>query len=511
MWTQGYVTEIDYTHGYYRELSPGLLRFTCLVRGLSLPDHKDMKYLELGFGQGLSLNIHAAACPGEYWGTDFNPTQVANARELLDGSGACAHLFDHSFAELAARTDLPQFDMIALHGIWSWVSPENQQVIVDIVRRHLAVGGLLYLSYNTLPGWASAMPFRHLMQLHADLAGADAQGLIGKIDAALEFSRQVADSGALFFRANPGVSERMKKVAEQNRHYLAHEYFNADWQPMYFSEVATRLEEAKLSYATTAHLLDHIDSINLTGEVARQLNDISHAVLRETVRDYHVNQQFRRDIFTRGQRWLTTSEQMSRLREVRVVLLVDVADVPFTVKGTLGEAQLQEPIYRPILEWLAIHGPSSLAQLETGLEGTANLAALIQATLILMGNGHVGLAQEDTVIERARPTCDRLNQTLCERARYSADVAYLASPVTGGGIALSRFGQLFLLARRQGLYTPEQLAGFVWSILSGQNQRIVKDGKPIESPEDNLAELLAQAREFQDKRYGLLRTLGIAP
>lgn len=510
MWTEGYVTEIDYTHGYYRELSPGLLRFACLVRGLSLPDPQNMKYLELGFGQGLSVNIHAAACPGEYWGTDFNPAQVANARDLLDASGANAHLFDHSFAELAARTDLPEFDVIALHGIWSWVSPENQQVIVDIVRRHLKVGGILYLSYNTLPGWAPAMPFRHLMQLHAHVVGADAQGMVGKIDAALGFSREVVDSGALFFRANPSVGERMKKVAEQNRHYLAHEYFNADWQPMYFSEVAARLEEAKLSYATTAHLLDHIDSINLTAEATHQMGNISHTVLRETVRDYHVNQQFRRDIFTRGQRWLSSAEQMNRLREVRVVLVTDPAEIPFTVKGNLGEAQLQEAIYRPLIDWLAAHGPSTLAQLETGLAGAINLPAIIQATLILMGNGHLSLAQDEATIGQTRAASNRLNQALCERARYSPDVSYLASPVTGGGVALSRFNQLFLLARQQGMTTPEQWAGYVWDVLAEQNQRIVKDGKPIDSPEDNRAELLAQAREFQDKRLDLIQTLGIS-
>jgi len=509
MWTEGYVTELDYTHGYYRELSPALLRFACLVRGLALPERADLKYLELGFGQGLSLNIHAAACPGEYWGTDFNPAQVANARDLLQASGATAHLFDHSFAELAARTDLPEFDVIALHGIWSWVSPENQQVIVDIVRRHLKVGGILYLSYNTLPGWAPAMPFRHLMMLHAEVVGADVQGMVGKIDAALNFSQQVVDSGALFFRANPSVGERMKKVAEQNRHYLAHEYFNADWQPMYFSEVAARLEEAKLTYATTAHLLDHIDSINLTAEVTRQINTISHLVLRETVRDYHVNQQFRRDIFARGPRWLNTAEQMNRLREVRVVLVSDPADISFAVKGNLGEAQLQEAIYRPLIDWLAAHGPSTLAQLETGLAGAVNLAAIIQATLILMGNGQLSLAQDDATIEQAKAASNRLNRALCERARYSPDVSYLASPVTGGGIALSRFNQLFLLARQQGMTTPEQWAACVWGILEEQNQRIVKDGKPIDSPADNLAELLSQAREFQDKRLSLVERLGI--
>jgi hypothetical protein len=45
-----------------------------LTRGLAAPSSKSLRYPELGFGQGLSLLIHAAATRGEYWGTDFNPT-----------------------------------------------------------------------------------------------------------------------------------------------------------------------------------------------------------------------------------------------------------------------------------------------------------------------------------------------------------------------------------------------------------------------------------------------------
>ena len=70
-------------------------------------------------------------------------------------SGAAAKLFDQAFAEFCARPDLPDFDFIGLHGIWSWISDENRAVIVDFIRRKLKVGGVLYISYNTQPGWAA--------------------------------------------------------------------------------------------------------------------------------------------------------------------------------------------------------------------------------------------------------------------------------------------------------------------------------------------------------------------
>ena len=81
-WAAGYVTEVGYTFGYYRDLSPGILRLASLVAGIAPPAGQPLRYLELGFGQGLSINVHAAAIPGTFWGTDFNPGQVAHARAL---------------------------------------------------------------------------------------------------------------------------------------------------------------------------------------------------------------------------------------------------------------------------------------------------------------------------------------------------------------------------------------------------------------------------------------------
>jgi len=69
--------------------------------------------------------------------------------------GADIHLSDQSFAEFCGRTDLPDFDYIALHGLWSWINDDNRAVIVDFIRRKVKVGGVVYISHNTLPGWAT--------------------------------------------------------------------------------------------------------------------------------------------------------------------------------------------------------------------------------------------------------------------------------------------------------------------------------------------------------------------
>ncbi len=76
--------------------------------------------------------------------------------------------------------------------------------------------------------------------------------------------------------------------------------------------------------------------------------------------------------------------------------------------------------------------------------------------------------------------------------------------------SLLAFFQLFLLARSQGRNSADELAQFAWDLLAAQGQRMLKDGKPLETPEENLAELAAQAREFIDQRLPAFQALQLA-
>jgi hypothetical protein len=81
--------------------------------------------------------------------------------------------------------------------------------------------------------------------------------------------------------------------------------------------------------------------------------------------------------------------------------------------------------------------------------------------------------------------------------------------VTGGGVPVGRFEQLFLREMAQGKKDPQQWASATRALLKAQGQRIIKDGKPLESDEENLAELAQQAQAFSTKRLPLLRKLGV--
>src|SRR5262245_49145134 len=149
---EGYPTEIDYTFGYYRVLSPTFLRLVTLNRCVPFPSRRPLRYLELGYGNGVSLNIHAAASPGEYWGTDVNPSHAAFANKLAEVSGSRVHTLSLPFADLQDHSELPDFDVIVAHGVWSWISDSNRRAIVQLLRKKLVDGGIFFISYNALPG-----------------------------------------------------------------------------------------------------------------------------------------------------------------------------------------------------------------------------------------------------------------------------------------------------------------------------------------------------------------------
>jgi SAM-dependent methyltransferase len=508
-WTEGYVAEVGYIYGYYGELNPLRARLALLHSGFAAPTIDTA--CELGFGQGLSINIHAAATPVQWYGTDFNPAQVTFARELAAASSADIALRDEAFADFAQRNDLPDFDFIGLHGIWSWISNDNRAVIIDFIRRKLKVGGLLYISYNTLPGWAAFAPLRHLMTEHIDkMGGGHALGLVDRINGAIDFVDKFFAANPAYLRAHPQLADRLALIKGQNRHYLAHEYFNRDWDPMHFATLARWLEPAKVSFACSADYMDHYDVFNLTSEQSQYLSTVPMGLFRQSVRDFLVNQQFRRDYWIKGARLMGALERLERLRAERVILVSHRPTIAMKVARTPGEITLQPAIYEPILDLLASHVPKTLGEIEQALAGKGMVFnQIVEAAITLTGLGHVAPVQTVEAATAARARTDRLNNHLLQIARSSGDISLLASPVAASGVEASRFQQLFLLALSQGRRAPSDWAAFTWQLLELQGQRIVKDGKQLETAEQNLAELNTHASAFAE-RLPILKALQIA-
>jgi SAM-dependent methyltransferase len=240
-WNDGYVADIDYPSGFFEEQSPAYLHFACVLNGYE-PVALDapFSYCELGSGRGLTANLLAASNPqGDFYAVDFLPSHVAGARQLARAAQLDnLTLLEDSFADLAEGrvAGLPQFDFITLHGVYTWVTADNRGHIVDFIKRYLKPGGIVYVSYNALPGWNATLPLQRLMLEHADRHP-------GRSGAQLEGARQFIDTlratKAGYFGAHqPRLQHRLDSLKTDNANYLAHEYMNrgsptsrATWRP----------------------------------------------------------------------------------------------------------------------------------------------------------------------------------------------------------------------------------------------------------------------------------------
>lgn len=508
--TEGHYAELAYTSGCYHELGPAHLRFCGLTAGIDCAVPVAPTYLELGIGQGVSLAVHAATNEGSFWGVDINPDHVAHARDLAAASGTDLKLEAISFADFAGRTDLPLFDAITLHGVWSWVSDASRQVIVDLIRDRLAPGGAVYVSYNCQPGWASRSPVRHLLKLgHGRIAEAS-DTPERKIETALEFMEDVAAADGRFFAENRPAASHAASLRRTSAQYLGHEYLNADWHVPYFSEVAEALSGADLEFVASARLLDRLDALHLPPAGVALMHRQRDPILRQSVRDFLVNQQFRPDVFARRPRQLSEAEQARRMDAQAFVLVCGLDEIDFELTGAHGEVVLPEALYGPLA--IALASDDFRAKTTAEIMALPELSMLrrndvINGLITLVGMGVVRPAQAFTPQTRARS--QGYNRLVLERAVSGPHLTHMASPVVGGGILTPRSAQLFLRAWSAGAHSTETIAASVWEVFETTGERAARNGHDLVTRQANLAALGAMARRFIDQTVPLYRALEI--
>lgn len=506
-WSQGYVTDTGYTHGFYRELSPAMLSYSLRLAGQRGPDsEKPFAYCELGFGQGFTINALAAAFPhGEFWGTDFNPAHAAQAKMLAQGAGLSnLNIFDAGFAEFAEAAT-PQFDYIVFHGIWSWIVPEARQAILEFIRRKLKVGGVAYISFNALPGWAAAAPLRHIMFEYGRALGGPT---IDRVEQSLDFVNKLVESKLGYFGAVGGLDKRLEQVRKHNKRYVAHEYFNEAWVPDYFSSVASDMAEAKLSYAGSANPLDSFDHLNFAATSRPLLNEAKDPILREVLKDYLLNRQFRRDLFLRGGLALPVPERMARLMDTRFVLTVPRASVPEKARLPLGEMQLKPDIYGPLLDALAA-GPVRLGDLAGSAvlpKVTPNM--LVEASAVLTGLNYAHPVGSKEIVKARTASVGRLNRLLIGDQVAGEAGDRLISPLTGSDLPATVNDRLFVDALLAKASDPATHAA---TRLVRMGLTLNAAAKRMSTLADMVPALNDAYKTFTEKSLPLYRLHGILP
>ncbi len=391
-WTSGYVTDLPYVSHFVRETAPVTLYLAALLRGVRPPSITS----PIGIANSPADKAsNDAACRnqplGQFHGYDFAPAQIRNAESLLvETSLQNCVVGEESFASLCEKRpdELPSFDFIAVHGTYTWVDAERQREIVRFVAQRLKPGGLFYVSWNCMPGWAPMLAAQRVMVEHAHH---NPGRIRAKLDDGLAFLDRFRERGAKMFPANPELEKRLEAIKTMDRTYLVHEFMHETWQPLYVTDVMRQLGEAKLDFVGSAYFGEMYDELVVTPELLEILNATPNVGMRELLRDMAINLQFRRDVFVRGATPLPALEQRQLLGELGIALTIPAGTVTLAARLLLGDVDLPPDMYMPIVEAL-MSGAKTVDQL-ADLPALANqpFSAVLQAAIILAHSGQVML------------------------------------------------------------------------------------------------------------------------
>lgn len=511
-WMDGYVADVAYTLGYYRELAPSFLHFACAVNGVAAPQpEQNLRYCELGCGRGYGTLLLAAANPNSHFvGIDFNPAHIAEARRLAEQAKIANITFlEMSFGDAAksARPELAEFDIVALHGVYTWVMPEVRRQILDFVREKLVSGGLVYVSYNCMPGWAPVGPMQRLFK---EVDDRSTRQSIAVIDEGMELLKKLVQHSSAFIAHNPTLKTRIEKMGSQDKAYLAHEFLNGGWQPIYVTDAMADFAHAKTTYAGSASIAENRNDLCVQRDLIPLVQGAPDAAMRELLKDYAINKQFRRDIYVKGPQQLTAREQRRLLGELMFAPAQMTDAVPEKLQLPIGEFKPKDGLLAALLGGVGKAPAKGDAVIASGIKaGLKEPDALLY--LLLLVNAGVLLPARADFAKVDRAPAQRLNRAIMELSAAADTHRFLASPVLGSAVNAAFVDRIFAPLVEAAPKAPDdKIAAQAFDQLAKSGQSFRRKGEPVAKNEKNIAEIGAVVKEFREQRLPRWQTLGIS-
>ncbi len=526
-WSQGYVTDTLYTENHYRELSPAWINYVAVLNGCQ-PRRTDraFTYLELGCGHGRTLVHLAAAFPeGRFHGVDFNPAHIDSAQRYAAALGiGNVEFLECGFQDLAGAAgggavggagrrraaDLPDFDFIALHGVYSWISAEARLAVQRIIFETLKPGGLVYNSYNCLPGWASEAPIRRLF---VEFAAIEPGSSTARMQKALKHAGDLQALKHGYLARNPAAAQAITQHLQRPANYMAHEYLNADWNPFYSIDVAAEMAATKLDFVGAAQLAENHLDLLLTDEAAAFVQAQPTLALRQLMQDFLVNQRFRRDVFVRGHARLGPADIAANLRHQCFLPMRPLTGLEAKIKVPRGDVTFDAAMPLALATAFADQALSfgdiaenfrKAGRRTTGLDRFVTILAAA-GILAPAARAHqpAGSYEPPVRLELRLPANRHLLQQAVDRPAGSSTNALLVVPALGGVVPISRGNALLLNEMLLG-GTKEELVERGLAALDRSGLAITQDGQQVTDPEARRGQLAEMIQNFRDGDLALL-------
>lgn len=358
-----------------------MVRLVAALNGLSPPSGDDFDYCELGCAHGDTISALAAAYPSaRFLGIDLSAAHIASAKKLArDGALGNIGFLQRDMSDLV-HEDIGEFDFISAHGLLSWVSPEKRRALVEFASVKLKPGGLLFVSYNALPGWSSVEPLRQL--LHSPLALSKDEPGASRLDRArrgLEFAMAMAASGAEYFAKNPSATDMLATISKTDLSYVVHEYMHEHWTPMYFARVAWEMASGGLNFAGVLPPFLNFRDQAIPAALEPIFESVTDRVTFESMKDFAINEFFRRDLYVKGRALRSTENTNAYFDATAWTLRTAQPPSDRVVKLPHRTLSFESPIFATLYEALSLGGVT-----------TANLAT--RPELAVFGEGKIRAA-----------------------------------------------------------------------------------------------------------------------
>ncbi|WP_101067668.1 class I SAM-dependent methyltransferase [Roseovarius salinarum] len=436
----GYFTEREFPLHYYPAVAPAHLRCLSVLRNRRpLCLEQPFRFLDLGCGSGFTTSLLAAVYPeSEFVGIDLIPDHVLKAVDRAKSIGLPnANYIEASFQDVVETSsgELGTFDFIVCHGVLSWVDTVTRENIYEILQRHLRTGGLVYMSYNSMPGWAAFEPARHLVQQLAESPGSFATEPPTK--AALDYLGLLRQEQAGFFRDNSAAALWLDRLADKPQSYLEHEFRPRHAAALWHDRLAKTELPYCLDYLGSARLIENFDSLCFSNELQVYLDKASNAGLGETFRDFALNQSFRMDVFSRGAPIVNAETGVENFRNLGIAKLKDLS-VPLTIRTPRGNIPVAGELGNIVAEAVS-DGPTTVGEvIEQAKNHGADPEESQKALVAMIAGGLVEPLLTNRPKQISLDACEAFNefgrrQVYLEQERWPA----FASAFLGAGVRMS--------------------------------------------------------------------------
>ncbi|MBK6804281.1 MAG: class I SAM-dependent methyltransferase [Betaproteobacteria bacterium] len=145
---------------------------------------------------------------------------------------------------------LGTFDYVIAHGFYSWVPADVRDAFLALAHGHLAPGGLVYVSYNVLPGCFVRQIAWGRDQGRERGRRRRPRGLAG----ARRVRRDLAESWSAAGGASALLAPEFARDAERTDGAIYHDDMSGVNQPVYFSSFARHAGANGLGFVAEAEL-----------------------------------------------------------------------------------------------------------------------------------------------------------------------------------------------------------------------------------------------------------------